>query len=634
MPQPSHPPRSSHKLRIAGISLVVLATLAWGGYEWVISSAQNTLHQRLAQRGLSLKYTNQSWSPWKGLSLEGATLSRLPGNEPLVEISALHIDLLWREAWEKKTAVTRWQTSDAKLNLHDTQGVVSLEHFTTDFVLREDKIEVARLDTANGPVVFNLKGQILTASSDPSQPDSGFTLNLRPVRAVLEAVNVKPGTGPLTISGPFALDVRSDVSVWSATLHGAGKQVEWRGLPMQETELDAQLSQAEMKLAANLKLAKGSIHMNLTREGWDQTPLQMSGTLTDSAGKTDEFTATHMGPTGVLTISKLSGDADLFEICRNMPALADDIPTSLKFKAFPNIVAKDLVWRADDKPPAWSLASLQLRESTEVTVMVREHPLEIERVKGKLSYNDKTWHFDDCQGRMLGGSFTLDGYYDGKTLSKAAISLQSLQLAKFKPWVGKVSSSLDDSDLSLTYKGSICNTPARSTGSGTLRLTHAPVVHLPLIDQAYDLFPNLLPHDHRGGTGEFEVAFSMTKGSAAIDPFKARSESVTVTATGTVDLVKRQVSGQARANLRGIAGIATAPLSHVLTEMKVSGPLDDIRVSPITPVSAAKGLITGTFKGASTTVTGSAKLSSNVLRAGLSLPFEALGMFGDAKASE
>ncbi|MDB6117119.1 MAG: AsmA-like C-terminal region, partial [Verrucomicrobiaceae bacterium] len=438
-----------------------------------------------------------------------------------------------------------------------------------------------------------------------------------------------------TISGPFALDLRGDTTLWSATLHGTGKQMEWRGLPMQETELDTQLSQAEMKLAAHLKLGNGSIQVDLTREGWDQTPLQMSGTLTDSSGKTDEFTATHLGPTGVLTISKLSGDADLFEICRNMPALEDDIPTTLKFKNFPNIVVKDMVWRADDKPPTWTLASLQLRESTEVIVMVREHPLEIERLKGRLSYNDKTWHFDDCQGRMLGGSFALDGYYDGKTLSKAAIALQSLQLAKFKPWVGKVSSSLEDSDLSLTYKGSICNTPARSTGSGTMRLTHAPVVHLPLIDQAFDLFPTLLPHDRRRGTGEFEVAFSMTKGLAAIDPLKARSESVTVTATGTVDLVKRRVSGQARANLRGIAGIATAPLSHVLTEMKVSGPLDDIQVSPITPVLAAKGLITGTVKGASSTVTGSAKLSSNVLRAGLSLPFEALGMFGDdKKASE
>ena len=97
-----------------------------------------------------------------------------------------------------------------------------------------------------------------------------------------------------------------------------------------------------------------------------------------------------------------------------------------------------------------------------------------------------------------------------------------------------------------------------------------------------------------------------------------------VTATGTVDLVNRQVSGIARANLRGVVGVATIPLSHVLTEMQVSGPIDDIRVARLTPRFAVKNLVTGTTNVAGGTV----KLSSSVLREGLSLPFEALGMFG------
>jgi len=66
--------------------------------------------------------------------------------------------------------------------------------------------------------------------------------------------------------------------------------------------------------------------------------------------------------------------------------------------------------------------------------------------------------------------------------------------------------------------------------------------------------------------------------------------------------------------------------------MKVSGPFDDIRVSPLTPGAAAKNLITGPAKIAG----GSVKLSRNVLREGLSLPFEALGMFskGTTKSAD
>lgn len=617
---------------MAGISLAVLAALFAGSYFWLVNAAGTKLNERLALRGLSLKYSSKSWSPWAGLSLQQAVLRRLAaGNEPLIELSALHVDILWREAWAGRSAVTRWRTENATLTLHDGEGALTLEHFTTDFVLRDGKLDVARLDTSNGPLAFALAGQILTGTV-ASPRETAFSLDLKPIRAVLGALNVKPGTGPLKLSGHFAFDLRSTPSLWSATLQGSGRQVEWRGLPMQETELDARVSQAGLKLTTRLKFAQGSANIDLTREGWNQTPLMLRGTLTDSAGRTDEFEGNHQGSTGVLTIAKLSGNANLIELAGNMPSLASETPSSLKIRTFPDIAVKNFVWRGDDSPPSWTLASLQMRKPGAITVMVRDQPLAIDKLSGGLAHDQKAWHFDDLKGQLLGGSFSIDGSYDGKTLNKAAVSLKSIQLAKLAPWVGKLSATLEDSDLSLAYKGAICSTPAHSTGSGTLELTHAPEVHLPLIDQAYDLFPTLLPHDRRGGTGELEVAFSMTKGMATIDPLKARSQSVTVTATGTVDLVKRQVAGQARANLRGVAGIATRPLSHVLTEMQVSGPLDDIRVSPLSPGAAAKNLITGTVKAATGTVSSSAKLSSNVLREGLSLPFEALGMFGNDKS--
>jgi hypothetical protein len=234
------------------------------------------------------------------------------------------------------------------------------------------------------------------------------------------------------------------------------------------------------------------------------------------------------------------------------------------------------------------------------------------------------------KGQLLDGHFKLDASYDGRILTDSQVSLQSLRLARLTPWLGKISASLEDSDLSLNYRGAICNNPVRSTGSGSLILTNAPVVHIPLLEQTYALFPKLLPDRGRAGAGEFQVTFSMNKGVATIDPFKGRSEAVTVTATGTVDLVKQYVQGRARANLRGIVGRITLPLSHVLTDMEISGPLDDIRVSPEGPIGGAKGLFQGTAKAAK----GSVKLSGNVLKEGLTLPFEALGMFGEQKAGE
>jgi hypothetical protein len=51
-------------------------------------------------------------------------------------------------------------------------------------------------------------------------------------------------------------------------------------------------------------------------------------------------------------------------------------------------------------------------------------------------------------------------------------------------------------------------------------------------------------------------------------------------------------------------------------EMQVKGPFDDIKVAPLGLIGAAKSVLTN-----------AAKLSSLVLREGVSVPFEALGMF-------
>lgn len=756
--------------------MVVMSALVWGGYEWVMHVAQTKIDARLSARGLCIQYADKTWSPWRGLKLKDAVLCRLSADhEPLVEISALHVNMLWSESWRAHAAITRWRANDASLTLHDEVGAVTLDHFTTDFAVREDKIDLSHLDTRNGAIAFALAGEIITAAAVNEPINNPFNLNLKPLRAVMDALNVKSDKGPFTVNGTFALDLRGTPVIWNAKLHGTGKQVEWRGMPMQEADVNAELSQAELKLGAHLKFVQGSAAVALTRAGWKQEPLSLSGTVTDSAGRVDKITGNHEGATNTLTITSLSGSADLIELARNFPALAAQIPTAVSVKTFPDIVLTDFVlnaaaqppewrfsslqlrtpavvgvtvaghpleidhitghvshqrdsWQFDDvkarllharfalegdyegstlsvsgtvtdsagrtdnfkgrqqaatdtltisrlsgdadlleiannlpvlaakipaglkvgtfpdiavkdfiwhagEHPKWSLAELQLRKSADLTLMVRDHPLNINRLTGRLAFEQGTWSFVDLKGRLLDGDFALSGSYDGHTLSKTDLTLQSLHLARLSPWLGKVSSSLDESKLSLAYRGAISKAPLHSTGSGTLALTNAPVVHVPLLDQTYQLFPNVLPHEHPDGTGEFQVAFSMTNGIATIDPFNGRSESLTITATGTIDLVKRQVAGRARANLRGIVGIATSPLSHLLTEMQVSGPLDDVRVSPLSPVAGAKNLITGTLQAATGTASGAVKLSSSVLRESLSIPFEALDVFGNDKGT-
>jgi hypothetical protein len=95
-------------------------------------------------------------------------------------------------------------------------------------------------------------------------------------------------------------------------------------------------------------------------------------------------------------------------------------------------------------------------------------------------------------------------------------------------------------------------------------------------------------------------------------PLTANGGAVTVTATGTIDLVQRKVDAHATGNLRGVVGVVTSPLSQTL-EMEVSGPLDQIRVRSVGPVA-----IVGSG------ISDAAKATGNVLKEGVTLPLKAL----------
>lgn len=618
------PPRSKLYCVLRWLLLLtaLLPLLLWGAYEWLVGKARSTLDQRLADRGLQLTYKSETWTPWGGITLEEAALThRGAGKEPVASVARVHIDVEWLASWHTRSAITHWTANDTTLVVSDEAGAVPLEHFSTELTVQEGKVVVRKLLAHQGGLTISVSGDVITAPKSAG-PRPEFQLHLKALRGVFNTLNFSPGHGEFKVTGTFTWDVRQKPWTWSATLHGEGREVEWRGVPMAKAVSDAQLNQDGMDCTNQVKFPRGSSQMRVKRAGgWKGTPLLLSGTATDTRGHSDECSGTFQTEAKTLHLDRVSGGADLFELLGNVPALAKHLPQSVHVKTFPDITARGFtcVWHASGEPPTWKLGSLQSRSPASLVVSVQKHPLNIEDLTGSVSYSYRTWEIKDLKGRLLGGSFALDGSYDGKVLSKADIALQSLDISHLSPWTGKVGAKLEKSELNLKYKGAICgHDPERSTGGGTVVLTNAPVVHIPVLDQAYELFPKLLPGKGRDGTGEFQMSFVMTHGVATIDPFKARSESVTVTAHGTVDLVRKQVEGQARANLRGLIGVATSPLSHALAEMEISGPLHDIRISPRGPVAAVEK--TAHAAG------GGVQFTSNALSTGLTLPFRALGL--------
>ncbi len=786
-----------------------MAALGIGGWlarAEIIARVENGLVHRLAERGIYLHYASRSWSPWRGLRLESVVLEREgTGHHPIVEISAITFGMPLTEMFESRTFISRWRTKDATITLHDDAGSIDFQHVTSQIIVRTTQVEIPRLDAQTGAVAFALSGKVLvTAGPDEALPPPGpFVLDLSVVRATLAALAFRSGLPLFTIRGACSVDLRDEKTVtWQANLTGTGRGVEWQGLPIRDADVRAELSSAGMTLAARLQLTTGSANVAVSRSDWDTAPRLITGTLTDAAGKTDEFSARYeeasqtltigdlhgkahlleyfrnfpmlgtflpvpmhidrfpdlavkdfawaFGPkaehllrigsiqargpadvvlsvdghplkigamdglisyakdtwkvqfksgpvtwrdlaareshvdialagtalkgtlalqlangsvafagsgedgpqgnlqfTGSLTdahkqvdhfsgnyrpttsslhLAQLTGKANLLEFMANIPGLTASLPKTVQIRAFPEIAVKDFTYRAGKFP---TVGSLQMVSPADVTVTFQEHPVAIDHLTGQIGFDGETWQLSHLGGRVFDGQWTIDGAYAGGTLRRANVTASNLHLAQLKPWLGESQGSLGEAVLAFDYHGAIGANPAEISGAGSLRLENAPLVKVPLLDQTYALFSALVSPVQRHGIGRLEATFSATKGLATVSHFTATSDAMKVTASGTLDLKQRKVAAKARANFRGVVGVATSLLSRTL-EMQVSGPLDNVRVRPI----GFEGVVEGTANLVPNTVKQASRVTGDIVRDGVALPVRALDLFRSDKDKE
>jgi hypothetical protein len=191
-------------------------------------------------------------------------------------------------------------------------------------------------------------------------------------------------------------------------------------------------------------------------------------------------------------------------------------------------------------------------------------------------------------------------------------AIREARLKELSPWTDAPPASLGDALLSVNYRGALGAKPRQLSGAGNVRLENAPIVKVPLLDQTYALFSVVRLGLKRAGTGSLESTFVVKDGVFTISKFTARSDAVDVTATGTVDLIQREISGQAQGQMRGIARLPTSLVTSMLN-MKVSGPIGQVRVQPVGPVR-------GVAKGA-------AKLPVDAIKTGVTMPLKVLDLF-------
>lgn len=572
---------------------------------------------------------------WRGVPLRQATATG-----QLSSRAGMRLDTRWkltagsaevtlsRKDWESAPLLLAGKFTDASgqsdefsasyedasqtLKMDSLSGRAHLLEFARNFPgMMPDVSATVQIQKFPDIAVRNFSYSFLPASTPTWQAESIVTRSPADFTYALEG-------GPIKVTGAEGSAAFSP-NTWKVQLK-SGPLV-WRKMTAQKSELEAALTDPQLKAKIFLQLPAGATALTFTSADWKNTPLQYSGTLTDGHGQTDRLQGSYQRDSTTLRISQLSGRANLVEYAANFPGLTPTFPRDWRVRTFPELAVKDFTYRAGKKP---TVASLRVISPADLTAMIEGRTVTLDDVTGEVSTDGGAWQFSGVKGRTLDGRWTLDGKLDNGTLRGARISGTQLHLAQLKPWMGAggAPGSLGDAILTFDYRGDLSDNFARFSGSGSFRLENAPVVKVPLLDQTYALFSVLASPVERRGTGRLDATYSATNGLVTFSQFAATSDAMKVTATGTLDLRQRRVSGRARGNLRGFVGLATKPLSHTL-EMQVSGPLDNIRVRPL----GLGGVLTGLATGTTGILPGTAKHASSLVRDGVALPLRAFDLF-------
>lgn len=568
---------------VVGAVVVVLLLGYFAGKAWATRQIEGRIVQRLSERGLSIQWEDLTWTPWRGLLMEGVSVKENHGeHRPVAEVGNVSVHFPPSQ-FLGKNRMSIWWMKGSKVVLTDAEGTVTLDNVSLRAEARPGEVMITRATVRQQALVIDVSGKISTRHPAVKRTDP-FVLKLAAFRGTLGALDVESG-GPFRVTGTFDVDMRQGAPYpWSTGLRGEGENIVWKGIPMNHAVADGSLSDKGTEITVECKGTEADVAVKMTRGEWKSTPFAYEGVLKDKAGREDTFKGTYAKK--VMHIERLEGGADLWKVAKSIPVVAEKLPEKLEVRSFPAVKARDIRVEVAERPVKWSVASVTTDGSGSFSWPYEDERIVFSKVAGGAAYDGTEWTVEDGKASVLGGTVEVSGRYKDGKLREGRIQSEGIRVKDLKMLEDKPSGGAGDGVIYLDYQGAVDFSALEFDGGGMVRLENAPVFDVPLLEEVYDLFLAMIPGIDPPEKGRFDATFTAHGKKVEVTKFKATGGTLNVSAKGTVDLEKKRVDGRARGKLTGLPGLITKPLSRLL-EMEVSGPFDDVRVKPMGPAILA-----------------------------------------------
>lgn len=602
MNQDPPPPPLARRGCLRGLlqcTVVLVALLAAGLFlarREIGERLAHRLDQRLAAEGIFVTWQAADWMPGPAIRFHGLALYRdAEKRQRLTLIN--HVTVTKGEPEWNRWDTVDVSTADAQLTLCSGIEETILEHLTLQLRIQPGSADLKACRASVLGLKLEAKGTYPTTvakvddDAEAASPGKGLLDDFRPegtLRTLKNWLTLKAEKDRPVLKLEFHALPDGRGLDFDATLEG--KRFIWRG-------------QKWDSVNAKLETATGN----------RKSPVDVYRLRLGHTGRSLEMSGEYIRSSKVLRISKLESGLDLLAITRGMVPGATTPLTGLSTSG---------AWRVSGKGdiPLSSSGSLQWNGRVELDGDLIYTPTSKVRLAFQnpgcaLRVDGDTWTATKLRAGLWDGTldaplFQVNGP-SGKKKPRfeLQIALRDAPLASAMGSFGPPQKH--PGVVQFDWKGRGGFDVSTLAGAGTLDVREAEFFRLPLFGTLGRVLDGVTPGFGRDTSSRLAVTHRTTGGVVHLEDLVLDSQQVHIEGGGSINLKRQDADFKGEAHLKGMAGLATAPLRTV-TDVTGHGPLGEVQWE--SHKKAGSGIVGGTAKAVGKTGGAVLQGSGKVLR--------------------